>query len=78
MIIITITTLNESSSSSSYYKFSAKKQSMFTFSGLSKHHLVNTMIPAVENRCSEGVLVAGTYRYLLANTARVGKRLIDQ
>ena len=35
------------------------------------------MIPAIENRHSEGVLVAGTHRYLLANTERVGKRLID-
>ena len=76
-MIIHVITLNESSSSSSYFKFSAKKQSMFTFSGVSKDHLVNTMIPAVENSRLEGVLVAGTHRYLLANTARVGKRLID-
>ena len=76
MIIITIPTLNESSSSSSYLKFSAEKQSMFTFSGLSKDCLVNTMIPAVENKHLKGVLVAGTHRYLLANTARFGKRLV--
>ena len=56
MIIITTSILNESirSSSLSYLKFSAKKQSMFTFSGLSKDRLVNTMIPAVENKHSEG------------------------
>ena len=59
------------------HKFSARKQSVFTFSRLSKDRLVETMIPAVENRHLEGVLVAGAHRYLLANTARVEKRLID-
>ena len=39
--------------------------------------LVETTIPAVENKSLEGVLVVDTHRYLLANTASVGKQLIN-
>ena len=55
--MIIITTLNESSSSSSYFRFQLKK-SMFT---LSKDRLVDTMIVVVEKECLEGVLMAGTH-----------------